>query len=142
MVVSDHSPAPPARKLRDAGDFRRAWGGIASLELGLSAVWTQAAARGCSIPDVARWMCAGPARLAGLSATKGAIAPGFDADLVVWNPEARRRVDPASLHQRHKLTPYAGRDLLGVVQTTYLKGEKVYDRGDFPGDPSGELLLR
>ncbi len=142
LIVSDHSPAPPAGKLREAGDFRRGWGGIASLELGLSAVWTQAAAKGFTIADVARWMCAGPARLAGLSARKGAIAPGFDADLVVWNPEARRRVDPASLHQRHKLTPYAGRELLGVVQTTYLKGEKVYDRGGFPDVPSGELLLR
>jgi allantoinase len=140
LVVSDHSPAPAALKLRDSGDFRRAWGGIASLELSLPAVWTEASSRGFSFADVARWMCSGPARLAGLSRT-GSIAPGFDADLVVWRPEARRRVDPASLQQRHKLTPYAGRELLGTVEATYLRGEKIFDHGDFVGEPSGEVLL-
>jgi allantoinase len=141
LVASDHSPAPPAIKCRETGDFRKAWGGISSLELSLSAVWTGAAARGFSVADVARWMCAGPARLAGLASAKGAIAEGLDADLVVWSPEASRRVDPERLQQRHKLTPYAGRALLGVVEATYVKGEKVYDRGQILGRPSGELLL-
>jgi allantoinase len=140
-IASDHSPAPPALKLRETGDFRRAWGGIASLEVSLPAVWTQALARGFSIADVSRWMSAGPARLAGLAHRKGAIMPGFDADLVVFEPDAPWVVDPGKLHHRHALTPYAGRTLKGRVQATYVRGEKVYDGSDVSGPACGEILL-
>jgi allantoinase len=140
-IASDHSPAPPDRKCRESGDFRQAWGGIASLELSLSAVWTGASARRFSIADVARWMCRAPAQIAGLAKHKGAIAPGFDADLVVWDPEDSRTVIAQALYQRHKLTPYAGRTLQGVVEATYLRGVKIYERGDFLREPSGEILL-
>jgi allantoinase len=141
MIVSDHSPAPPASKRRESGDFRKAWGGIASLELSLRASWTAGKARGVTLPQLARWLSSGPARMAGLD-RKGSIAPGFDADLVVWNPEARSAVDPAALHQRHKLTPYAGRELDGAIETTYLRGAKVFERGAVLGKPRGELLAR
>src|SRR5262249_375389 len=132
-IASDHSPAPPDRKCRESGDFRQAWGGIASLELTLSAVWTGASARRVSVADVARWVCGAPAPVAGLAQHKGAIATGFDANLVVWNPEESRSVVAEALHQRHKLTPYAGRKLRGVVEATYLRGVKIYDRGEFLG---------
>ena len=141
LVVSDHSPSPPALKHRQTGDFSRAWGGISSLELTLSVVWTAASARGVTIPELARWMCAAPARLAGLDALKGSIEVGRDADLVIWNPEAGWTVDPERLQQRHKLTPYAGCALKGIVEQTYLKGRKIYERGRFPSPPSGEILL-
>jgi allantoinase len=139
-VASDHSPAPPASKCRDSGDFRAAWGGIASLELALPAVWTGATARRIGAERLADWMCAAPARLAGLFARKGAIAPGFDADFVVWRPEETFRVEAPRLRQRHKLTPYAGRTLAGVVEATYLRGEKIFDRGAGLGRPAGRLL--
>jgi allantoinase len=142
FVATDHSPCPPAMKLPDAGDFMRAWGGIAGLELSLPAVWTEASSRGYAVPQLAKWMCSGPARLAGLEKRKGAIAVGFDADLVVWNPEARFSVDKAQLHQRHKVTPYAGRKLSGVVETTFLRGRKIYDRGEFSPSPVGQVLRR
>lgn len=141
MVVSDHSPSPPNLKCRDSGDFQKAWGGISSLELLLPATWTAARQRGCSLEDLADWLCAAPAKLAGLEDRKGAFAPGRDADFVVWNPEARWEVDGARLHHRHKLTPYAGQFLYGVVEATYLRGEKIYDRGGFAA-PSGRLLRR
>lgn len=141
MVVSDHSPSPPELKHRDSGDFARAWGGISSLQLGLSATWTAANERGFSVEQLARWMCLAPARLAGLNSRKGAIAAGYDADLVIWNPEATWKVEPAQIHHRHKLTPYAGRILKGVVESTYLNGEKIYERGHFASRPSGELLF-
>jgi len=141
LIASDHSPAPPARKSRESGNFQEAWGGIASLELSLSAVWTGAYARGHSLHDVARWMCRAPAELAGLAKHKGSLAAGLDADLIVWDPEASRPVVAEELHQRHKLTPYAGRILRGVVEATYLRGEKIYERGEFPGEPRGEILL-
>jgi allantoinase len=138
MVVSDHSPAPPA--LKDGnGDFFAAWGGIASLQLGLSAMWTAAAARGVGVVELASWMAAGPATLVGLQRRKGHIASGRDADLVVWDPGASTVVDPAQLQHRHAVTPYMGRRLRGAVRATYLRGRLVYRDGDF-GAPRGELL--
>jgi allantoinase len=142
QVVTDHSPSPESLKCVDSGDFIRAWGGIASLELGLAATWTEAVARGFDVPRIVEWMCAAPARLVGLEGRKGRIAPGCDADLVVWDPDGERVVEVAKLHQRHKLTPYARRTLSGVVVATYLRGRKVYASGAPVGAPSGRLLRR
>ena len=141
MVVSDHCPSPPELKKRDSGDFAQAWGGISSLGLTLAATWTAASERGFGLEDLTRWLSAAPAKLAGLSPWKGAIAPGKNADFVVWDPETSWRVEPSKLHQRHKLTPYAGRVLKGVVAATYLKGRKIYERGEFLSTPRGEILL-
>ncbi len=143
VVVSDHSPCPPEMKRRDTGDFLRAWGGIASLQLGLSAVWTAAQPRGHTLLDVARWMSEAPARLAGLEGCKGRLAPGCDADIVVFRPERSFNVVPEALQHRHHLTPYAARRLTGVVQATYLRGEKIYEDGRWPCEsrgPRGRLL--
>jgi len=138
MIVSDHSPCLPEMKRKDTGDFIAAWGGIASLQLGLPVIWTEAARRGFSIENVARWMCAAPAKLAGLSGRKGEIAAGCDADLIVWDPNVEFTVEPEALHHRHKLTPYAGRRLRGVVKKTYLRGRLV----EFDRAPHGVILRR
>jgi allantoinase len=138
LVATDHSPAPPA--LKRPGDFVRAWGGIASLELSLPVMWTSARARGLGRADLARWMSEAPAALAGLSVRKGRLAPGQDADIVVWDADGEFVVDPARLQQRHKLTPYAGRRLCGIVHTTFLRGERVWDRGQLTRGASGHLL--
>jgi allantoinase len=115
MIATDHSPCPPAMKLPTEGDFLRAWGGIASLQFSLAAVWTQARSRGYSVAQMAKWLCKNPARLAGIEKRKGSISVGGDADLVIWNPDETFTVDPERLHHRHKITPYAGRELGGVV---------------------------
>jgi len=137
-VATDHSPAPPA--LKSTGDFTSAWGGIASLELALPAVWTQACPRGFAVADLVRWMSHGPASLAGLSKRKGQIAPGLDADLILWDPDRERLVDAGRLQQRHKLTPYAGRRLLGAVQTTFVRGARVWHDGELVLPSAGYLL--
>jgi allantoinase len=124
LVVSDHSPCPPELK-QTRGDFCSAWGGISSLQLSLAAVWTGARARGVGPEGIARWMSAAPARLAGLDRSKGTLAAGYDADLVVWDPDASFIVDPARLLHRHQLTPYRGRELFGVVRATYVAGRLV-----------------
>ncbi|GIF74323.1 allantoinase AllB [Asanoa siamensis] len=135
IVVSDHSPSTPALKGFEAGDFAAAWGGIASLQLGLPLVWTAAAARGHDIADVVRWMATAPADLVGLR-HKGRIEPGADADLLAFDPSATFTVTPDGLHHRHPTTPYAGRRLSGVVRRVWLRGVKVT-----PGDPPrGQLL--
>ena len=126
----------------DTGNFFQAWGGISSLQLGLPTVWTKLIERNYSIEQLAQWMCSGPARLAGLETQKGSIAQGYDADIVIWNPEKRFVVRPHTLYQRHKITPYLGESLLGVVEATFLCGDKIYDRGKFQGAPRGALLRR
>ena len=137
MVVSDHSPCTAAMKAPDTGDFGLAWGGISSLQLGLPLVWTQARRRGAGLAQVAAWMSAAPARLAGLTA-KGRIAVGYDADFCVLAPDESFVVDPGLLHHRHPATtPYAGRTLYGVVRLTVLRGQ-VTD----PDRPRGQLLRR
>ncbi len=141
-VVTDHSPSPPAAKHLGTGDFLRAWGGIASLGLALPLVWTEARRRGVPLAEVVRWLSAGPARLAGLEAAKGAIVAGRDADLVVFDPDAEWEVEPARLRFRHPHTPYAGRRVRGVVRATYLAGEPVYSDGHSIGPARGRLLER
>jgi allantoinase len=142
LVVTDHSPSPPAMKQIESGDVLRAWGGIASLQLGLAAVWTAARERGIAPDAVARWMCRAPARLAGLE-RKSAIEAGRDADLVIWDPDAEFEVVPAALYHRHPITPYAGRRLRGAVIETWLRGARVYTRaGGIAGPPRGRLLTR
>jgi len=135
-VVSDHSPCTPGLKRLDVGDFGLAWGGISSLHVALPAVWTQAQRRGHPITDVSRWMAARPAQLAGLT-RKGALAPGYDADLVVFAPDETFVVDPERLHHRNPVTPYAGCELSGVVRQTWLRGEPVV-----ADVPRGRLLTR
>jgi allantoinase len=142
FIASDHSPCPPEMKRKETGDFFSAWGGIASLELSLPAVWTSARRHGYAVGRLTEWLCRGPARLAGLARRKGSIAVGYDADFVIWNPEAAFLVDPERLHQRHKLTPYTGRALQGAVTATFLRGRKIFERGEFPAGPVGNILKR
>jgi allantoinase len=142
FVVSDHSPSPPAMKCLGTGDFFKAWGGIASLQLGLPVMWTKMSRQNYSLKHLVRWMSGGPAQLAGLEKRKGAIAIGYDADIVVWNPEKRFIVRGKMLQHRHKLTPYANHTLRGEVEVTFLRGEMIYDRGRFLGKPQGVLLRR
>jgi allantoinase len=126
MVVTDHSPCTPELKRIGDGDLAGAWGGIASLELGLAAVWTEARARGFDLVQVVDWLCRRPAALAGLAGRKGDIVVGADADLVVLDPEATFVVDAAALHHRHPVTPYDGARLHGRVAATILRGQPVF----------------
>jgi allantoinase len=140
LVASDHSPCSPALKALEAGDFVRAWGGVAGLQLALPVVWTEAARRGHTLVDLARWMCAAPAALAGLADKKGAIAPGADADLVVFADDERQVVRPDAIQHRHRITPYAGETLRGAVHATFVRGELVAERGRALATDRGRLL--
>lgn len=139
LVVSDHSPSTVDLKCLDTGDFGAAWGGVSSLQLGLSAVWTGARARGFTLVDVARWMCQGPAHQTGMR-RKGRIDLGHDADFCVFAPDDEFVVDQDRLHHRNPLTPYHGRRLAGVVRSTWLRGERI--ELDADARPRGRLLRR
>ena len=142
LIATDHSPCLPEMKARGGGSFLEAWGGIASLQIALPVVWTEAQRRGITMSQVACWMSAQPARLAGLSRRKGSIQAGHDADFVVFNPDAEQIVDAAHLQHRHPITPYGGERLRGEVEMTFVRGEKVYDRGTFATQPGGVECFR
>lgn len=133
-VVSDHSPSTPALKHLNDGDIGRAWGGIASLQFTLPIMNTL----GLTADRIAELMCSGPADLAGIH--KGRIAAGYDADLAIFAPDETFRVMPEIIQHRHKVTPYAGEELRGVVRTTYVRGSKVWEHGGHIGSPGGKWL--
>ena len=141
-IGSGHLPSAPldGRGRKDGSPVARP--GIASLQLMLPAIWTEARKRGFTADDLARWTAGGPARVAGLGRRKGSIAPGADADLVVVDPEATFVVDPNHLFHRHPATPYEGRTLSGVVEMTILRGRVVFESGRFHGEPCGMPILR
>ena len=137
LVVTDHSPCPPAMKRLSEGNFQTAWGGIASLSVALPLMWTEASQRGFTLLDLAQWMSAAPARLAGCDTRKGRISPGHDADFVIFDPDREFIVTEEKLHYRHPVSPYLGETLRGVVQATYLRGTPVFTEGAFSGEPAG-----
>lgn len=142
MVTTDHSPCPPAMKRREEGRWDLAWGGIASLGLALPVLWTAMQGRNVTIDNLAQWMAAAPARLAGLAGRKGALAVGADADFAVFDPDAEWTVTEQHLHFRHKLSPYLGARLRGRVLETWLRGEQIYSADKFIGTARGTELVR
>src|SRR5690606_2575572 len=141
-IGSDHSPCLPEMKYLKEGDFVRAWGGIASLQLTLSTVWTGALKREIGLEKLPTWLSTNPSQLVGLASRKGQIAPGCDADLVIWNPEETWIVRGEDLLHRHPLTPYEGKSLLGKVKRTYVRGQLVFADGRFSNATTGILLQR
>ncbi len=140
FIVTDHSPAPPELKAIDSGNFKTAWGGIAGLQFSLPVVWTKAKEKGFSIADISRLMTTNIARFLNLEDKKGKIQEGYDADLVVWHPEAEFTVTKDIIQHRHKVTPYENLTLSGVVEKTFIGGHKVYDSGAFLALGKGQIL--
>ncbi|XP_063771850.1 allantoinase, mitochondrial-like isoform X2 [Pseudophryne corroboree] len=141
MVVSDHSPCTADLKLLKEGDFLKAWGGISSLQLGLSLFWSSAKVRGFSLPDVSRLLCSNPAKLCSLDNRKGSIKQGYDADLVIWDPDSEFQVQAKNIYHKNKLTPYLGFLLWGEVVATVVQGTLVYHKGKHCPKPTGKQLL-
>ncbi|KAJ3899681.1 allantoinase [Lentinula edodes] len=142
FVVSDHSPCTTELKKIDEGDVMGAWGGISTLGLGLSLLWTEGSQRGISLAQIIDWTSVKTAKHAGLSERKGKLQTGYDADLVIWDPDAEFAVTQESLNFKNKVSPYVGLKLRGRVEKTFIRGSIVYDRiSGFDGlNPSGELL--
>lgn len=142
LIATDHSPCPPEMKRMEEGRFDLAWGGIPSLSVALPVVWTDASRRGFGLDDLARWMSSAPASLAGLDQRIGSLAPGRQANFVVFNPDAEFVVTPERLHYRHKISPYMGETLRGTIEWTYLRGEPVFHAGEvLPGARGREVAL-
>jgi allantoinase len=145
LVSSDHSPAPPELKLLEEGDFLRAWGGVSSLQLGLSATWSAVRERNATLEQLAQWWSARPAALVGLGGSKGAIEAGKDADIAVWDPEGTVVLDDTHrVFHRHGVHPYSGRTVHGRVLATFVRGALVFDGATGRHAPAacGKTLLR
>jgi allantoinase len=140
FVATDHSPCPPDMKKLSEGNFQSAWGGISSLSVALAVMWTEACRRTLTLMDIARWMAEGPARLAGCNSRKGCIAKGHDADFTVFDPESEFIVGESDVHFRHRVSPYLGERVRGVVKATYLRGTCVFEGGQFSEAASGREL--
>ncbi len=140
MIVSDHSPCTADLKLLEKGDFLEAWGGISTLQFSLPVIWTQIEKRGFGLRHLSQWMSAAPAKLAGLDKRKGRLKIGYDADIVIWHPEKEFKISPEMIHFKNKITPYTGMNLRGVVESTFVRGAKIYDQGQFAKQASGTFL--
>ncbi|MEO6693919.1 MAG: amidohydrolase family protein [Ignavibacteria bacterium] len=142
FIVSDHSPCSPELKSLNKGSFKEAWGGISSLQFGLPVVWTEARKRNLSVFDVSKLMSENTANFIGLGKQKGKIKKGYDADILVFDPDKKFIVEEKNIFHKHKITPYAGEELYGVVETTYLRGEKIYENGKIISRSMGKVVLR
>ena len=141
FITSDHSPCTAELKNLEVGDFEKAWGGISSIQFTLPVIWTESKTRGYSMDQLINWMSKQPAKFIGKDQQKGQISPGFDADLVCWNPDEKYIIQKEAIHHKNKLTPYEGESLYGVVNATFLRGQKVYENGEFLGNPTGKIIL-
>ena len=141
FITSDHSPCTAELKNLEVGDFKKAWGGISSIQFKLPVIWTECKSRGYSMDQLINWMSKQPAKFIGKDQQKGQISPGFDADLVCWNPDEKYIIQKEAIHHKNKLTPYEGESLYGVVNATFLRGQKVYENGEFLGNPTGKIIL-
>lgn len=142
FVVTDHSPATPDLKKIDSGNLKEAWGGIASIQFALPVVWTAGQKRNLELNKLASLMSENVAKFIGFGSTKGQLKIGYDADIVVWNPEESFIVKSNDIHYRHKISPYVGEELKGVVKQTYIAGKKVFENGNFLSLPQGKVLYR
>ena len=142
FVATDHSPAPPELKEITSGNLIKAWGGIASLQLALPILYTGARKRNIPLSYIAKWLCENPARLPGLQNSKGKIAKGYDADLVLWNQDQSFTVHAEQLYHKHKITPYANEQLYGSVVQTWLAGTPIYDHGTITALNQGKIITR
>ena len=142
FIVTDHSPAPPEIKELSSGNFAKAWGGIAGLQFSLPVIWTAAHKRGHTLEDIYHWMSLNVATFLNVENKKGKIGPGYDADIVVWDPQGELIVSEKDILHKHKTTPYLGQKLKGIVKQTYVNGELVYDNGNFKELNKGNIILK
>ena len=140
FIVSDHSPCTPELKRAAERDVKGAWGGISSLQFGLSLIWTRGQEQEITLLELSQWMCTRPAELVGLQNQKAKIAPGFAADLAIWDPDAETTISAQTTLHRHSHTPYESRHVRGQNMVTYLRGQKVYEYGKIVGTQRGEFL--
>lgn len=142
FIVTDHSPAIPGIKEIESGRLKEAWGGIASLQFSLSAIWTTAKEKGFVIPEIAKLMSSNVAEFLKLEECKGKLVVGYDADIVIWDPEEQFKINAEDIKYRHKISPYIGQKVYGAVEQTYVNGYKVFNKGTFSNLAKGKIIMR
>jgi len=142
FIVSDHSPCTPALKRLEEKNLWDAWGGISSLQFGLSLIWNYLKLNNYSINNLVEWMCENPTKLVNLADVKGKIEKGFQADFVIWDPNKEHTIDKKEILFKNKMSAYEQHTVFGVIEQTILAGEVIYDRNkeNFTGKPKGKYL--
>lgn len=141
FITTDHSPAPPAIKELESGNLKKAWGGIAGLQFLLPASWT-AMKETISIEKFIPLLTEHPAKFLQVDKKKGELALGYDADLVIWNPDEKFEIKPGDILHRYNCSPYNGQQLTGTVQQTIVNGITVYQNKKIVQKNAGQWLLR
>ena len=141
FIASDHSPAPPELKKVEDGDFIKAWGGIAGLQMMLPASWT-ALKEMITLEEFIPMLTSRPAEFLKLEKQKGAISVGLDADFVIWSPEEKFIVSEDDIYYKHKANPYSGRPMFGMVRCTIVNGINVYQDKQIINKNAGKWVLR
>jgi allantoinase len=142
-VVTDHACCPSELKF-DPDNKDNVWGGksgFGGTEYLLSGLFSEGRTHGLSENRIAELLCFNPARRFGLW-SKGDVAPGYDADLVLFDPDASWTIRAEDSPSAQGYTPFEGIEVSGKVKKTYLRGECIYDNGSFPGTPRGEYIPR
>jgi len=132
-IGSDHSPSPPAMK--ESANFFAAWGGIAGIQSTLRVLLTLGVPPHL-IGDLVSANVARRFRLPG----KGGLRVGADADIALVDLGAAAEVREDELLSRHRLSPYVGRSLRGVVTRTLARGRTVFADGKVAGEPAGRFI--
>ncbi len=143
FIVSDHSPCTPALKRLEEQNLWDAWGGISSLQFGLSLIWNYLKINNYSIEYLVKWMCENPAKLVGLENQKGQIKKGFQADFVIWDPNKKHTIDKKEILFKNKMSAYEQHKVFGVIEQTILAGVVIYDKNkenNFTHKPNGRYL--
>ncbi len=140
FITTDHSPAPPSIKEIESGNLHKAWGGIAGLQFLLPASWT-ALKENIPLEKFIPLLTDHPAKFIGMDKRKGKIAIGYDADLVVWDPYGKKKIITGDILFRHKISPYIGEELTGVVEQSIVNGITVYQNNSIINKNAGQWLL-
>jgi len=142
FLTSDHSPAPPARKQLENGDFFKAWGGISGLQFILPILNTEGKKRGLCLEKFIPLLTENPAKFLGLEFQKGKLKEGFDADIIVWNDSETYTITGESIQHKHKATPYLNEKVNGKVIHTFVNGIQVVEYSKLISLQQGKLLLK
>jgi dihydroorotase (multifunctional complex type) len=134
-IASDHAPHTPEQK--STPSIWTALSGLIGVETSFAVLFTQVRLGRITVERFIDAVAAAPARLVGLGHRKGVLEPGFDADLLIVDPDAKVTIDPGSLHSRHRHSVFGGFESVGRIDSVFLRGQRIVQEGRLEGPPRG-----
>jgi dihydropyrimidinase len=143
LVATDHCPFCMEQKLLGAGDFSKIPNGAPGIETRVSLLYDGGVRTGRI--SLNRWVeiiSTAPAKVFGMFPKKGTIAPGSDADIVVFDPDKKVTLSHKTLHMNVDFNPYEGREIVGATDTVLSRGAVVVEGGEFVGTVGAGRFVR